>query len=141
AVAATGARHVALDDFGDPGPWPCAVVVNPNLGAARLEYAGAGRTLAGPRFALLRAAVRRAAARARDPRAPARRVLVSLGGSAVGRRAGALLGGLAPRPGEDLEVVAPLPAEELRPGVRPAARSQLAGLLAWADVAVLSGGV
>jgi spore coat polysaccharide biosynthesis predicted glycosyltransferase SpsG len=140
AVAATGARHVVVDDFGGEGEWPCAVVVNPNLGSASVPYPGAATVLAGPRFALLRDAVRRAAAAGRDPLAPVRRILVSLGGSDLDGRARMLLETLAPR-GDAVEVVATLPAERLPDGVASAARSDLPDLLAWADMAVLSGGV
>lgn len=141
AVALTGARHVVVDDFGGPGPWPCDVVVNPNLGAGSVSYPQAGRTLAGPRFALLREAVRRAAGRGRDPVAPVRRIVVSLGGSDLGARARVLLETIAPRGDDGLEVVATLPAGGLPAGVEAAPRSELPELLAWADMAILSGGV
>jgi spore coat polysaccharide biosynthesis predicted glycosyltransferase SpsG len=132
---------VAIDDFGDPGPWPCHVVVNPNLGAASVTYPGARRTLTGPRFALLRDAVRGAAAMGRDPLAPVRRILVSLGGSDVDDRARVLLETIAPWGDDGVEVVATLSPERLPAGVAAAPRSELPRLLAWADMAVLSGGV
>lgn len=140
AVAATGARHVVIDDFARLPRWPVEVVVNPNAGSEGLRYPEAAHVLAGTRYALLRREVRAAARSRRRRDGPAQTVLVSLGG------------GLWPERGLELlqSVVRELPgvtvgatiAPRLAPrGVEALESRLLPAQLAAADVALLSGGV
>lgn len=52
-LARSGSRLAVVDDAADRS-FRADVVLNQNLGAERLRYPGAGRVLAGPRYALLR---------------------------------------------------------------------------------------
>lgn len=79
----SGARVLALDDSGFPGPAGCALLLNPNLGATATRYPGletGTRALLGGAYALLRREFR---ASEPPPPAPARvtRLLVTMGGS------------------------------------------------------------
>jgi UDP-2,4-diacetamido-2,4,6-trideoxy-beta-L-altropyranose hydrolase len=81
-AVAGSARLLVVDDHGLAGRWPADIVLNPNLSATVGAYRGrtAARLLAGPRFALLRREFA-APPPPRDPRAPVRRVLVTMGGT------------------------------------------------------------
>lgn len=140
AVAATGARHVAIDDFGRHAAWPCDVVVNPNLGVTQ-EYAGARRVLVGPRYALLRREIVAAAASARGSvPARARRLLVCFGGGTWSPPVARLLAALAPLADDGVEIRATID-ERVPDGINAVPRATLPEQLAWADAALLSGGV
>jgi spore coat polysaccharide biosynthesis predicted glycosyltransferase SpsG len=140
-VAATGAAHVVVDDFARLDEWPCEVLVNPNVGADASAYAGPGRVLTGPRHALVRREIRDAAAR-RKRRPEATRLLVTLGGGTeVWTRGGAgLVAALEPvaRAGIEVRVAGPLVPAAPFVAVPPASLPQQ---LAWADAALLAGGV
>jgi UDP-2,4-diacetamido-2,4,6-trideoxy-beta-L-altropyranose hydrolase len=91
ALTAAGAHLAVVDDQADRG-FSADLVLNQNVGAERFAYPGAGRVLAGPRYALLRPQfpAHRAAALAsaeRLPDVPAR-VLVLFGGTDAGGMAG-----------------------------------------------------
>jgi len=139
AVAATGARHLVVDDFASLTRYDCDVLVNPNVGASASAYVGARHVLAGPRYALLRAAVRRAAASTRL-RPAGDRLLVSLGGGLWGETERGLVEAIIdalPAARETRVVGRDL---DLARGELVAAAS-LPEQLEWADAALLAGGV
>ncbi|MHB1244338.1 MAG: hypothetical protein ACYC1P_13210, partial [Gaiellaceae bacterium] len=140
AVAGAGARHVIVDDFASLPRWPAELVVNPNAGSETLQYPGAGRVLAGPRYALLRSEIRDAARVARRGLAPARTVLVSLGGGRWPERGVEMLEAVA-RELDGLTIRATVPSGLAPNGVEPVHPRLLHEQLVAADVALLSGGV
>jgi spore coat polysaccharide biosynthesis predicted glycosyltransferase SpsG len=133
-IAASGAMHVAIDDFASVGEWHDAIVVNPNIGSEHLAYAGARVVAAGPAYALLRPEIARLAGRPRSLAPRGRRLLVCLGGGAWPSESDALLDALA---GTTFEVRATFDSD--RPEAVPP--DTLAEQLEWADVAIVSGGV
>jgi len=139
AVHGLQIRHLVVDDFSRFSTWHCDVVVNPNVGASPLPYGDAGRVLVGPKYALIRNEIRRAAA-ARNPRSDAERLLVCLGGGSWGRAAEALLVELAGLAAVGIAVRAtteePVPA-----GIEAVSPWSLPQQLAWADAAIVSAGV
>jgi UDP-2,4-diacetamido-2,4,6-trideoxy-beta-L-altropyranose hydrolase len=139
SLAAVGARHVVVDDFGRLQRWPIELVINPNAGEA-LPYPGAARVLSGPRYALLRREIRIAAEARRTPGAPVRVVLVSLGGGRWQDCGVELLEAVA-RELPGLTIRATIPAQLAPPGVEPIDPRLLHEQLAAADLALLSGGV
>jgi spore coat polysaccharide biosynthesis predicted glycosyltransferase SpsG len=139
----TGAALIIIDDYAALSEYPAgARVLNFTVGAPELEYRGRDlELLLGPRYFLVRRAVRQLRAQRQTVRRPARHVLVALGGGdrfgmSVGL-AGALTSAypelevrLAPGAYENLpERVDALPAGQLTPGY------------AWADIAVTGGGL
>lgn len=82
----SGARVLAIDDHAHAGRYTADFIVNPNP-HARPELYGeaAGRALCGPRYAMLRREFRRHAPFVRSTPPLASRLLVTLGGSDVGR--------------------------------------------------------
>lgn len=120
----TGRRLVVIDDLADRD-FTADLVVNQNLGAERLAYRGAGRVLAGPQHALLRAAFPsgRAAGLATAAGLPdvPRRVLVLFGGTdAAGMSGIAGRAALGAFPGAVVRVVTPAgPPAGTRPGADP----------------------
>ncbi|MCK6529422.1 UDP-2,4-diacetamido-2,4,6-trideoxy-beta-L-altropyranose hydrolase [Myxococcota bacterium] len=154
AVRASGARLLVVDDYGHAGEWPAEVVLNPNLGADPARYgrrAPHTRLLLGPRFALLRREfLARRGDAARD-RSAGRRLLVTLGGSDPADATSRVLDALDLLPPGELETTVVLGAahprrEVLRArlaaaGIRGVeATDDMAGLMAWADMAVSAGG-
>lgn len=101
AIAASGARHLVVDDFGDLTRWPCDVVVNPNVGAESIAYPGAGAVLVGPRFALLRPEVLAAAEPSEGRRSG---ILVCLGGGDWPPESQPLLEALGSRAAQEVRV-------------------------------------
>lgn len=83
AARAAGARLMVIDDYAHLPEYDCDILLSQNLGAEKLSYAGnIGRTLLGPRYALLRpefAAARPAAESRKMPLSP-RKLLLTLGG-------------------------------------------------------------
>lgn len=144
-LGAAGASLAVIDDQADR-EFSADVVLNQNVGAARFAYPGAGRVLAGPRFALLRPQfpASRAAALAsaeRLPDVPAT-VLVLFGGTDAGGMAG-VAAEAAGRAFPEAEVRAVLPGG---PGTAPAGVTYLAPVetiheqMLAADLVVTAGG-
>jgi UDP-2,4-diacetamido-2,4,6-trideoxy-beta-L-altropyranose hydrolase len=110
-LTAAGAHLAVVDDQADR-EFSADLVLNQNVGAERFDYPGAGRVLAGPRYALLRPqfpAFRAAGLTAAErlPDVPAR-VLVLFGGTDAGGMAG-VAAEAAARAFPDAEVRAVLP--------------------------------
>jgi UDP-2,4-diacetamido-2,4,6-trideoxy-beta-L-altropyranose hydrolase len=157
--AAAGERVLVIDDKGDKGAYPVALVLNQNAHAARAAYPpdAPARFLLGLRYALLR----REFAVAPPPRLTppvARHLLVTFGGSdptgmsvrtlaALGRTPATLRSSLevlvivgAANPDADRIAAA---AADLAPGSRVTverAVDDMPARMAWADLAVTSGG-
>lgn len=83
ALRAAGYRLVVIDDYAHLPEYHCDILLNQNIGAERLEYAGTfGTMLLGPTYALLRPeflATRKQAERRVLPEHPLN-ILLSLGG-------------------------------------------------------------
>jgi len=152
-VRAAGLRLLLLDDYGHAEHYHADLVLNQNLSADAALYARrdpATRLLLGPRYALLRREFTAAARPARDCSAPARKVLVTLGGSDPDNVTAKVLAAVARLPGIEVCVVIGgsnphratlLAAAAAHPAVRCAVDApDLPGLMAWADVAVTAGG-
>lgn len=139
-VAATGARHVVIDDFARLQQYPVDLVVNPNAGSEGLRYPGARRVLAGPRYALLRREILDAARAIRTTGASVQTVLVSFGGGRWSDRAVDLLEAVG-QALAGLTIRATIPSELAPAGVEPVDPRLLHLQLAAADIALLSGGV
>jgi UDP-2,4-diacetamido-2,4,6-trideoxy-beta-L-altropyranose hydrolase len=144
-LAAAGAALAVIDDQGDR-EFSADLVLNQNVGAERFGYPGAGRVLAGPRYALLRPQfpAHRAAALASAehlPDVPAT-VLVLFGGTDAGGMAG-VAAQAAVQAFPDAEVRAVLPGG---PATAPAGVTYLPPLEAIheqmlaADLVVSAGG-
>jgi len=83
AARAAGALLLVIDDYAHLPEYHCDILLNQNLGAEKLLYAGdIGRTLLGPRYALLRPEFlnARRAAESRPVRHDSRNILLTLGG-------------------------------------------------------------
>jgi len=150
-------RLAIIDDTGGPGPWVADVVVNQNYGASTALYPDhdpATALLLGPHFALLRPEFARRRAEGRPGDGRVHRIVVSLGGtdpkdvaslvlaalgslSASGWRAIVAAGAANPRAASLKTRAAALgrPVHVIR------SPSSMARLLAWADLAILAGGV
>ena len=139
AIAASGHRHLVVDDFARLSHWPCDLVVNPNLGADVAAYGGEVAVAAGPRYALLREEVRTLAIEPRGVRDRADRVLVCLGGGTWPDGSSEILDRLGRLAERGVEVRATVDADV--PGVRAVSQRSLPDQLVWADVGLLSGGV
>ncbi|MEN0653331.1 MULTISPECIES: hypothetical protein [Hyphobacterium] len=119
------ARHLVLiDDLADT-PFPADLVVNQNLHAKGLDYAQyeAQQLLLGPEFALLRSEY---AALHESPRPDDGAVLVTLGGSTIGKRAVEIANRLADR--IDRTIYAVVGSEVSVPGNRHARVEVLSGI-------------
>ncbi|MCX7869812.1 MAG: hypothetical protein N2322_07660, partial [Terrimicrobiaceae bacterium] len=83
-LASSGVDHALLDDMGFTSGSEALLVINPNLAASAALYPGLspGKLLAGPHYALLRREFRNAGRG--DSDGPARRLLVTFGGSDPG---------------------------------------------------------
>lgn len=140
AVAATGARHVVIDDFAVLRRWPVDLVVNPNMRSERFRYRGAGWVLSGPRYALLRSEIAEVAVRRRIVPERASNVLVCLGGGDWPERGRALLDQIAEIFEGQCEIRATVPPRQASANITPVPARLLHEQFAWADVALLSGG-
>jgi UDP-2,4-diacetamido-2,4,6-trideoxy-beta-L-altropyranose hydrolase len=140
AIAASGRRHLVVDDFAQLSRWPCELVVNPNLGADVSAYGGAVAVAAGPRYALLRDEVRIHGVEQRRVRDKADRVLVCLGGGTWPGKSYEFLDRLGRLAEQGVEIRAAVDAD-VPAGVHAVAQRSLPEQLVWADVGVLSGGV
>jgi len=150
-----GGRRVALvDDFGHLDGYDVDLLLNQNSHAEASAYPGVPTCLVGPRYALLRpefvrAVEGRPAARVDGP---ARRVLVTMGGSDPGNATTRVLKALARVPSEGLEIRAVVGAANPHGAQVAAAAAALdrceviapvedmVPLLDWADLAVCAGG-
>jgi UDP-2,4-diacetamido-2,4,6-trideoxy-beta-L-altropyranose hydrolase len=157
ALRAQVARLAIIDDVGGSGPWAADIIVNQNYGASATLYPDRDPNAAllfGPRFALLRPEFARWRTIGRRRNDAARRIAVSLGGTdpkdvtslvlsaletlpASGWRAIVVAGAANPRT-EALKIRAAASARHIHVRRSP---SSMARLLAWADVAILAGGV
>ncbi len=150
-------RLAIIDDTGGPGPWSADIIVNQNHGASAALYpdrAPNAALLLGPRFALLRPEFARRRTIERRSEGRVHRIAVSLGGTdpkdaaslvlsafeslpASGWRAILVAGAANPRAASLKSRAAVLgrPVHVIR------SPSSMARLLAWADLAILAGGV
>jgi len=151
------ARLAIIDDTGGPGAWPADIIINQNYGATAALYPGhdpEATLLLGPRFALLRPEFGRWRTVGRRSENDVRRIAVSLGGTdpkdvtslalsalemlpASGWQAIVVAGAANPR-AEALKARAAATGRAIHVMRRP---GSMARLLAWADLAVLAGGV
>lgn len=148
-----GLRLLLLDDYGHASHYHADIVLNQNLSADAALYAhrdASTRLLLGPRYALLRREFLAAAHAPRDFSAPARRVLVTLGGSDPDNVTAQVLAAVRLLPDLEVRVViggsnphraALLAAAAANPAVRcEVDATDMPGLMAWADVAITAGG-
>lgn len=156
AVRGSGARILAFDDYGHARHAQADLVVNPNAYASEDEYRGRGTTcdlLLGSRYVVLRREFARFRSWQRPPRDRARRVLVALGGADPENRTAEALAALSDLGIDDLEAIVLVGAHNVHrasleqglrePSIRIDLRSDVrdvAGLMAWADLAVGAGG-
>jgi UDP-2,4-diacetamido-2,4,6-trideoxy-beta-L-altropyranose hydrolase len=154
ALRSDGWRVLVIDDMAHLARYHATVVLNQNVGAEELRYAGDPDTtwLLGPRYTQLRAEFLRWRGWSRDTRANARRVLVTMGGGDPDNATLTVLKGLAASGGQDWEVAVVVgPTSRHRselervasgfPGWRVlVAVTDMADLMAWADMAVSAGG-
>ena len=151
ALRAAGARVLAVDDTARLADYPADAFLNQNPGAEAREHPLRPETLPllGPRWSLLRPGFAEAGARRSFP-AQAARVLISFGGADSGNAAAAVLRALH-RLKLPFEAVALVGsdnphAEELQRAsaglpVRLERDADVPARMAWADVAVIGGGV
>jgi UDP-2,4-diacetamido-2,4,6-trideoxy-beta-L-altropyranose hydrolase len=148
------ARVLAVDDAASRPDYHADVVVNQNLTAAPRMYPGRAphtRLLLGPRYALMRSAFADRRAPAPVVRADARRVVVSLGGADAGNVTTAVIHALRSLEPDRVEVVVLVGGSTPHlTAIRSAAGGaveivhdtrDVAGWMAWADVAVAAGGM
>ena len=150
-------RLVIIDDTGGPGPWSADVIVNQNHGASAALYPQhdeGSALLLGPRFALLRPEFARRRALRHRAEGRVHRIAVSLGGTDPKDAASLVLSAFAALPESGWRAIlvagagnpraAALKARTAALG-RPVhvirSPSSMARLLAWADLAILAGGV
>jgi UDP-2,4-diacetamido-2,4,6-trideoxy-beta-L-altropyranose hydrolase len=155
ALHAARCRVVMIDDEGGASAGNPDVIVNQNTHATLALYAecsGRTRRLLGPAYALLRREFRERAGWHRDFQGPARNVLVTLGGSDPDNATGVVLSAIE-HVGVELDVIVVIGASNSHADAvdRQAAKSRvrvrierdtsrMSELMAWADVAVSSGG-
>lgn len=152
-VRAAGLRLLLLDDYGHASHYHADLVLNPNLAADAARYArreAHTRLLLGTRYALLRREFVTAPRPVRAFSAPARRVLVTLGGSDPANFTARVVAAVARLPGLETRVVIGgsnphRAALEAAVAEHPAMRCEvdaadMPGLMAWADVAITAGG-
>ena len=156
ALHDVGCRVAMVDDEGAACAARPDVIVNQNSYAAASLYADCAATtrlLLGPTYALLRREFRDRPTGQRDIPAVGRKVLVTLGGSDPDNATSLVLSAIESVGMEPLEVVVAVGASNLHAEAisRQAAKSRafvrverdttrMAELMAWADVAVSSGG-
>jgi UDP-2,4-diacetamido-2,4,6-trideoxy-beta-L-altropyranose hydrolase len=144
-VTDAGLRLLVADDFGHATRYTADVILNQNLSARPSWYAKRPPTtklLLGPRYALLRSEFRRYVGWRREVPDKARHLLITLGGSDPDNVTAKVLAALdGSELGLDIRTVVggsyrhelPVPT-----AIRDA--SDMAELMAWADVAIAAGG-
>jgi UDP-2,4-diacetamido-2,4,6-trideoxy-beta-L-altropyranose hydrolase len=143
-VTAGGHRLLAIDDYGHAEHAFARLILNQNL-SARIELypdRGAGReALLGPQFALLRDEFLAHASRDREFAEVGRHVLVTMGGSDPPNATATVLRALLGHNEFEIKAVVggsyahPLPHPDV---IRDA--TNMADLMAWADLAIAAGG-
>jgi UDP-2,4-diacetamido-2,4,6-trideoxy-beta-L-altropyranose hydrolase len=142
-----------IDDTGELGPYEADLVLNQNLHAREALYTERARhteLLLGPRYALLRREFRQAPRTPRPMPDPARRILVTMGGSDPVGVTAPVLRALAPLTDTEITVVVG-PANRRRSEIEAAAAAMgcceiaegivdVTGLFAWAELAVVASG-
>jgi UDP-2,4-diacetamido-2,4,6-trideoxy-beta-L-altropyranose hydrolase len=151
SIRAAGARLLVIDDVAAHPDVDCDILLNPNIDAERLDYRVAASTHCcfGPRFALIRDEFRRPQAPRRFD-LPASRVVVTFGGADVHDQAGRVAR-LLVRAAPPLHVTivagqadgAAGGDDDARDGIHirfQGVTSEMAGLLASADMAICAAG-
>ncbi len=143
ALRQAGLRVLCVDDEGR-GRFDADLVVNPNFGAETLTYRGGARRLLGPAYACLRREFRERRPPALRPAGPARRALVTFGGSdprALSPRVARLLKDVDPRLRVTVVQGPSAPAASFPPGTRVARNvtaARMRRLMEGSDFAVLA---
>jgi len=151
SIRAAGGRVLAIDDVAAHPDVDCDILLNPNIDAERLDYRVAASTHCcfGPRYALIRDEFRRPPTPRRFD-LPASRVVVTFGGADVHDQAGRVAR-LLVRAAPPLNVTivagqahgAAGSNEAVGEGIRirwQGATSEMAGLMASADMAICAAG-
>ncbi len=157
ALRSQVARLAIIDDTGGPGPWSADVIINQNYGALAALYPDHdddATLLFGPRYALLRPEFDRWRTIGRRSNDEVRRIAVSLGGTDPKDVSSLVLSALETLPTSDWQAIVVAGAANPRADAlkaRAAAADKpirvmqspgsMARLLAWADLAILAGGV
>lgn len=138
-----------IDDFCQLEHYPCALVLNFTIGAARHKYPHIGaRALLGTKYFLARAALVALRQQGTTPREEVRRVLVSLGGTGHSTFLERILLALSQcAPDVDIRVVAPNLNASIQAVITQTGATNitwqhtLAEHFAWADVCISGGGL